>query len=75
MTKTLDGRTRRALVRRQAYADAARALKLADLHVSLAANTPRLLELQFRERERLIAWLEQRAKGKLVAPPGGFKCI
>ena len=73
MTKRMDGRTRRGLVRRAAYADAARAFRLADLHVSPVANTGALIALQFRERERLLEWLEARARGELRKPPGGTR--
>ena len=66
-----DGRTKRGAVRRAAYREAARVVKLARLEVPPEADTKALVELYFEERRRLGEWLGARGRGVLGSPPGG----
>lgn len=68
-----DKRTIRGAVRRAAYSDAVAVLRLADLKLPPVATSDDLASLYFNERNRLLEWLEDRAKGVLAVPPGGVQ--
>lgn len=71
MTTKTHGQTRRAAARHAAYREAARALKLAALDVPPDAVA--YVDVYFRERARLLEWLDYRGRGVLASPPGGSR--
>lgn len=69
MAIPVDGRERRGLVRRLAYADVARAV--GDLPEPPAWMAPSERDLYLKRRREVLAWLARRGNGEMIAPPGG----
>lgn len=69
----MNGNERRAAARRAAWASAAKAMRMAELAappVEVAAEE-RATALYWETRREVQAYLDDRAKGLLCAPPGG----